>query len=163
MANGTVGQLGSWESARPFYHTESPQLTQFMSDEHLSLFVPVAAYWILSLIFHSMDVCDWPFLDKFRIHESFEIKSRNQVTQLEVIRAVLLQQIVQTLLGAFWMDSPAPLRDHSAVVQAFRIRGATLLSHLPGESAYLFKSWIPACAWYTYWWIIPSVQLLFAM
>ena len=74
-----------------------PPLGPLLPDFYLSLLLPIAAYWILSLFFHYIDVMDiWP---QYRLHTPAEILSRNHVTRYEVARDVIIQQIIQTIVG----------------------------------------------------------------
>jgi sphinganine C4-monooxygenase len=73
-------------------------LISLIPDFYLSLILPIAAYWILSLTFHFIDVMDiWP---QYRLHTPAEILNRNRVSRYEVARDVIIQQIIQTLVGA---------------------------------------------------------------
>ena len=74
-----------------------PQLVPWLSDFHLSLLLPVMAYWLVSLIFWYIDKKD--YWSQHRIHTPEEFKQRNRVTVGEVLRSILLQQAVQTALG----------------------------------------------------------------
>lgn len=81
-------------------YTLSPvqPLLSFISDFYLSLILPIAVYWIFSLFFHYIDVMDiWP---QHRLHTPTEILSRNHVSRYEVARDVIIQQIIQTVVGA---------------------------------------------------------------
>lgn len=73
-------------------------LLPFIPDFYLTLIAPIVAYWVLSLFFHCADVLDlWP---QYRLHTPAEILKRNHVSRYEVARDVIIQQIVQTLVGA---------------------------------------------------------------
>lgn len=73
-------------------------LVPFIPDFYLSLILPIAAYWMVSLFFHYIDVLDvWP---QYRLHTPAEILKRNHVSRYEVARDVIIQQIIQTLVGA---------------------------------------------------------------
>ncbi|KAL9027636.1 MAG: hypothetical protein Q9180_007299 [Flavoplaca navasiana] len=74
-----------------------PQLVPWLSDFHLSLLLPVMAYWPVSFIFWYIDKKD--YWSQYRIHTPEEFKQRNRVTVGEVLRSILLQQTVQTALG----------------------------------------------------------------
>lgn len=100
-----------------FAHPHLPQLPSYtlkplspllpwLSDFHLSLLLPVAAYWCMSLIFWYIDKQDlW---SQYRLHTPDEFKSRNRVTKTEVLRSVILQQAIQTALGLLigYLTSP---------------------------------------------------------
>jgi sphinganine C4-monooxygenase len=73
-------------------------LISFIPDFYLSLILQIAAYWIVSLFFHYIDVMDvWP---QYRLHTPAEILKRNHVSRYEVARDVIVQQIIQTIVGA---------------------------------------------------------------
>jgi sphinganine C4-monooxygenase len=73
-------------------------LVPWISDFYLSLILPIAAYWITSLFFHYIDVKDiWP---QYRLHTPAEILKRNHVSRYEVARDVIIQQVIQTVVGA---------------------------------------------------------------
>ena len=77
--------------------TPLPPLLPHLSDFHLSLLLPVAAYWLMSLTFHLIDKYDlW---SQHRIHTPEEFKQRNRVSVREVLRSVIFQQAIQTALG----------------------------------------------------------------
>ena len=75
-----------------------PSLLPYITDFYLSLVLPVIAYWIISLFFHVIDIYDiWP---QYRLHTPAEILKRNHVTRYEVLRDVIVQQIIQMATGA---------------------------------------------------------------
>jgi sphinganine C4-monooxygenase len=122
MANGTyLSDL----PPLPSYTLESiPHLVPFISDFYLSLVLPIAAYWIVSLFFHYIDVYDiWP---QYRLHTPAEILKRNHVSRYEVARDVIIQQIIQTIVGIILsLSEPEELRgkeDYDIALWARRIR-----------------------------------------
>src|SRR5271170_5087460 len=76
-----------------------PPIFTFISDKHLSLALPIIAYWLYSALFHFLDLQTWSWLEKFRIHPPEEVLKRNRVTRWDVVRDVLIQQIGQTIVG----------------------------------------------------------------
>lgn len=81
-------------------YTLSPvqPLLSFIPDFYLTLILPIVAYWGTSLIFHLIDIYDiWP---QYRLHTPAEILKRNHVSRYEVARDVIIQQIIQTVVGA---------------------------------------------------------------
>ncbi|KAK3129103.1 hypothetical protein QOZ80_6BG0471590 [Eleusine coracana subsp. coracana] len=66
------------------------------SYEILAIFVPIVVYWVYSAMYmalgHSMD--------KYRLHSRSEEDSKNLVSKSEVIKGVLLQQLVQAAVAA---------------------------------------------------------------
>jgi len=109
----------------PSYNLESvPPLIPFISDFYLSLVLPIAAYWIVSLFFHYIDTHDiWP---QYRLHTPAEILKRNHVTRYEVARDVIIQQIIQTIVAAIiGLSEPEELRgkeSYDITLWARRIR-----------------------------------------
>ncbi|KAL9601433.1 MAG: hypothetical protein Q9219_002499 [cf. Caloplaca sp. 3 TL-2023] len=102
MANETLDfcPVPPYASTLPSYTLKPvPRLLPWLSDFHLSLVLPVAAYWLMSLIFWYIDKKD--YFSKYRLHTPEEFKQRNRVTVAEVLRSVLFQQAVQTALGLF--------------------------------------------------------------
>lgn len=104
--------------------TPVPSLVPFVSDFYLSLILPIAAYWALSLFFHYIDVNDiWP---QYRLHTPAEILKRNHVSRYEVARDVIIQQIIQTIVGSvLGFTEPEELmgkEDYDIALWARRIR-----------------------------------------
>ncbi|KAJ5162098.1 hypothetical protein N7492_007490 [Penicillium capsulatum] len=66
-------------------------------DNILSLILPIVAYWGMSMIYHFLDVNN--YFEQYRLHTPAELLKRNRVTRWEVVRDVVLQQVVQTLAG----------------------------------------------------------------
>ncbi len=118
-------------------YTLSPvkPLVPFIDDFYLSLLAPVAAYWIVSLFFHALDVYD--LLPQYRLHTPAEILKRNHVSRYEVARDVVIQQAIQTVVGAILgLTEATPYagkEDYDVAVWATRIRIAqSVLPHLLG-------------------------------
>ena len=74
-----------------------PPLLPWIPDFHLSLLLPVLAYWWISLIFWFIDKKD--YFSQYRLHTPAEFKQRNRVSVGEVLRAVVSQQLIQAGLG----------------------------------------------------------------
>lgn len=74
-----------------------PPLISPIPDKILILLLPIAAYWGLSLFFHWIDTKD--LLPQYRLHTPVEVLKRNRVSRWEVVRDVLIQQAVQTVMG----------------------------------------------------------------
>lgn len=150
----------------PFYYTERPSLLPFLSDQAVSLLAPILAYWTLSLSFHLLDAWDPPSLQRYRIHESKELKTRNRATPGEVLRAVVVQHILQTLLGWFWMNGPAEV--HTNHVQNMRSYDRVIIHVVQwclGENIarYALETNGAEISWFMYWWGVPTAQFFFAM
>jgi sphinganine C4-monooxygenase len=102
--------------------TVRPPLLPFISDKHLSLLLPIVAYWLYSLFFHFLDQQSWPSLARYRIHPPSEIAARNKVSRGEVVRAVLVQQLGQILVGLVFLAAEADelIPDHAAEIVKLR-------------------------------------------
>jgi sphinganine C4-monooxygenase len=74
-----------------------PRLVSCMPDAYLSLAIAVIAYWAVSGIFHVID--EYDLFPQYRLHTPAEILKRNHVTRWEVLRDVVIQQIIQTIFG----------------------------------------------------------------
>lgn len=146
----------------PFYYSHKPSLVDNFPDHFLALASPIIAYWSLSLFFHYLDTSDWKCLDKYRIHDSAEVKSRNRATRSQVVWGVLLQQLIQTLLGLAWLsDDGADAVNHGEKMQAIAQRVGPVLSRVVGEQ--LVQERLGDAVYFVYWWAIPTVQFLASM
>lgn len=68
-----------------------------LPDKYTLLILPVVSYWTFSLTFHFCD--EYGYFSKFKLHTPAEIRKRNRVSVREVVREVLIQHAMQTLLG----------------------------------------------------------------
>lgn len=150
------------ETVVPFYYSPKASVIDGVSDVYLALAAPVLAYWSLSLLFHGLDISGWQWLDKYRIHESEQVKSRNLVTRAQVVYAVVFQQFIQTALGYFWMSNDqSSAHDYSLKMYDIAVLIKPWLVHAFGEQVGPVA--VRNLTYYIYWWFIPSVQLLFGM
>ena len=112
-----------------------PPLVPPIPDKLLTMLLPIAAYWMLSMFFHWIDEKDC--FSKYRLHTPAEVLKRNHVTRWEVVRDVVIQQIIQTvvgiLLGMTEPDDYFGKDDYNVAVWARRIRIAQRL--VPGMLA----------------------------
>lgn len=155
----------------PFYHTTRPNLLPFMSDKHLSLAAPVLAYWLYSFFFHFLNTARFSYFEKRRIHDSPEVLARNKVTVTQVIKAVILQHVIQTVLGIFWLEDDEAIfrrevmKDHLAAMSNLSpwvADGVLLvLGRRVGEQ--VLKRNGEAIVRWMYWWGIPALQMLLAL
>ncbi|KAI9845601.1 MAG: hypothetical protein M1838_001685 [Thelocarpon superellum] len=74
-----------------------PPLLSPIPDKFLTLLLPIVAYWIVSLFFHILDTYD--LLPQYRLHTPAEVAKRNRVSMRDVVRDVIIQQAIQTLIG----------------------------------------------------------------
>ncbi|KAK7056174.1 Sphingolipid C4-hydroxylase sur2 [Paramarasmius palmivorus] len=142
-------------SDAPLYYSYRTSLIDEVPDSKLALASPVIAYWILSLFYHFLDISTWKWLERYRIHESAEVTRRNRVTKWQVVKAVVFQQFVQTLLGWFWLDERHPVTNHVPNLQNLV---KVIEVWVGGDPRVLHNS-----AYFLYWWGIPLLQLFVAM
>ncbi len=162
-----ASQLRYLSTRTPVYYTSEARLWSPLPDNILAVAVPVFGYWISSLFFHVLDISDSKWLDKHRIHDSEEVKSRNLVTRAEVVRAVIFQQIVQTIVGLWWVDEKptggqvdhianmlwlAPTLERVMTWALGQEVGGQLLANRGAEGLYTL-----------YWWAIPAAKFMFGM
>ena len=74
-----------------------PDLLPPIPDKLLTVFGPTIAYWVLSLFFHWIDIND--YFPQYRLHTPAEVAKRNRASRWEVVRDVVIQQVVQTVVG----------------------------------------------------------------
>ncbi|EXJ83506.1 C4-hydroxylase [Capronia coronata CBS 617.96] len=94
MSNSTFTDL---PPLPPYSLTPRPPMIPGISDAVLQLLAPIVAYWVVSLFFHMLDTYD--LCSHYRLHTPAEVLKRNHVTRYEVVRDVILQQIIQTAFG----------------------------------------------------------------
>ncbi|KAM3423084.1 hypothetical protein BST61_g544 [Cercospora zeina] len=82
----------------PVYELKPQQpLIPGLPDAYLTLALPVIAYWGVSLFFHCIDELD--LFPQYRLHTPAEVLKRNHVTRWDVFRDVVIQQVIQTVVG----------------------------------------------------------------
>lgn len=84
-----------------------PSLINGIPDGILALIAPIVAYWAYSTFFHLVDV--YELAEKYRIHPSEEELKKNRATMSDVIKDVILQHIIQSIVGyLFYKLDPPP-------------------------------------------------------
>ncbi|ORY03604.1 hypothetical protein K493DRAFT_311640 [Basidiobolus meristosporus CBS 931.73] len=145
------------------------QLLPFMSDKTLALLSPFVAYWVLSGIFYYISQCRFPFFEQYKIHTTEEDKAKNQVTVQEVIKSVLVQQVLQTVVGLIVVTAEGEdttdytFTPFSVLAQQYQQQCPELfgLSICPSgpSSAYLLAVVSQALAWL----IVPFMRFMVAL
>ena len=106
--------------------TPLPSLLPPIPDKLLTLLLPIVAYWGLSMFFHWIDTND--YFPQYRLHTPAEVAKRNRVSRWEVVRDVIIQQVVQTAVGwVLGMTEPDDCfgkEEYDIAVWARRIRVA---------------------------------------
>ncbi|KAE8145056.1 fatty acid hydroxylase superfamily-domain-containing protein [Aspergillus avenaceus] len=104
--------------------TPRPPLLAPIPDNVVALILPIVAYWALSMVYHYIDVND--YFPQYRLHTPAEVLKRNHVTRWEVVRDVILQQVIQTIAGLamsyFDPDEYIGKEEYDIAVWARRIR-----------------------------------------
>ncbi|KAI0955160.1 hypothetical protein AcW1_006828 [Taiwanofungus camphoratus] len=162
----SASQLHYLSTTHPFYYSPRPHLVSWFPDQYLALAAPVAAYWISSFFFHCLDISGWKWLDKYRIHESEEVTKRNLVTRMQVVRAVLLQQVVQTIIGLFWMEdtvSGAGVDHVGAMLRMAPTFTSALLVLGDKEGGRMMETNGAVLLYTLYWWAIPIAKFVLGM
>jgi sphinganine C4-monooxygenase len=103
----------------------------------------------------------WKWLEKYRIHESSEVKARNIATRSQVVYFVLLQQVIQTVLGLMWLSDRHKVINHTENMLDLAMKLRPLLQWGVGGTE--TEVVMPDLVYFIYWWAIPSFQFLGAM
>jgi len=163
-------------------------LVSWTSDAFIQAALPVVGYWVVSLIFHAIDVYD--LFPQYRLHTPAEVLKRNHVSRYEVLRDVILQQIIQIIasfsLSIFdeapttgkadydvaWYAQKLRLAQHAipVVLSTVGIDPIGLATKLAasqptlasvvagGIKAPVFAAWELTAASFLYWYAIPAIQ-----
>jgi sphinganine C4-monooxygenase len=145
---------------RPFYYSPAPTLLPTLPDSLLTIIAPVAAYWLTAGFFQILDLSNAPWLLRHRIHDSAEVSSRNRASRLQVFRAVVVQQVVQTALGLVWVTEHLERVDHA---EAMRSIARALVALSPLRAFDSAATMVAPLAYLLYWWAIPAARFLLAM
>ena len=112
-----------------YVETPQPSLVSGVPDALLQMLLPIFAYWTMSIFFHILDTKN--ILSQYRLHTPAELLKRNHVSRYEVIRDVIIQQILQTIFGltmaAFDPIEMTGKEDYNVAVWALRIRSVQTL------------------------------------
>ena len=115
----------------PVVHlTPKPPLIDGIPDGIVAIIAPVVAYWVFSMFFHLLDTFE--LAEKYRIHSNEAEKEENQATRIEVLREVLLQHVIQSIVAyiAYKYD-PVPMTgfEHNEIWKLKRSIFKFLRSH----------------------------------
>lgn len=144
----------------PFYCSMRPRLFSLLDDKYLSLLAPICVYWVFASFFHLLDISGLRCIERYRIHESPAEKRRNKVSLKSVIRSIVLQQVIQTVLGIavmYWEAEETPsLAKHAYSIQSLQTTLSTFDPQGANLRTYELAAWI-------YWWVWPALQLVIAL
>ena len=117
-----------------------PPIFSFISDKHLSLALPIIAYWFYSAFFHILDIQTWSWLQKYRIHTPEEVLQRNRATRSDVVKAVIIQQLGQVVVGLIALSTEADegIPNHSLALQKLQSPPWNLPNLATAEVVYWF-------------------------
>lgn len=164
--NGTTWDTVDFPVNYPFYHIHSENILPFISDKNLSLLAPVIVYWVESILFELLDRTSFSWLERYRIHESAEVKSRNKCSKMQVVITVFLQQIIQTIVGYYWLDDDE-VRVVNYVTELRRlapyVQQAAIIVLGKSNALRIMHNHGPALVSWAYWWGIPVLQCAWAM
>lgn len=149
-----------WETAFPLYYSHKDQVIDGVPDSITAVASPLIAYWTLSMFYLFLDMSGWKWLEKHRIHEPEEIKSKNLASRSEVLTAVIIQQVIQTVLGFPWMQEKERIFDHTERIHHIYTLFQPIFTRYLGTWS---RGLLPEISYVTYWWIIPAAQFIFAM
>lgn len=111
-----------------------------------ALVAPVVVYWTYSTYFHIIDVNEW--FSKYKIHPTEEQLRMNKVSFHVVLRDVLFQHVLQTLvgLGMYYLD-PLPQTGYE--------------NALLWDVRQMVPPFVPTALIYaSYWYILPALKML---
>ncbi|KAL6909832.1 hypothetical protein ACP4OV_001491 [Aristida adscensionis] len=69
---------------------------ELFSDEALAIAVPIVVYWVYSGMYMALGQS----MDKYRLHPRRDVDTKNLVSKRDVVKGVLLQQLVQAAVAA---------------------------------------------------------------
>jgi len=116
-------------------------------------------------VFFTLDMSGWRWLDKYRLHEPAEVAARNRATVGQVVRAVIVQQIIQTALGYWWMQGEDEHQtNHVRAMDALYNPVYQTLMFLvgPSNAASVLVRHGSSIISAVYWWLIPVAQFMLA-
>ncbi|CAG8510096.1 25663_t:CDS:2 [Gigaspora rosea] len=147
-------------------NSTTPQHAPFIpiiSDKHLSLLLPIIIYWVYSGMYHLISKYQVPFFEKYRIRSLEETETRNKVSTSEVIKGVIVQQFLQTVLGfiAVATEEEQVLPDDNSEILGLSQTLETYTTRF-GIWHYV-KPHKQIMAEYSYWYLIPVVKFFLAM
>lgn len=153
------------ESRYPIYSSHRQQLVPGLSDGITLLVAPIIVYWSFSLMFHFIDNLGWDCFERYRIHEPDELKRKNRVSVAQVIRAVIIQQIIQTATGwIFVIGVEEPPLDAAGDLNAWGMRVAHVVLSIAGtkRGGEFVARYGQQTAEWIYWWGVPTLQMVIA-
>jgi hypothetical protein len=88
------------------------------------------------------------------------METKNKVSLYEVLRMVLVQQTLQTILGIMVLPSEEPTPNHFFIQQMY---AQHIYRYLDMISASITDEAVQCIAYAAYWVLIPAIQFVVAM
>lgn len=85
----------------------------YVSDEVLGTFIPIVVYWVYSGLYLMLGG-----MDNYRLHSQKDEDEKNLVSKKEVVKGVLLQQVVQAAVATL-LFTVSYFDDHLELLQSF--------------------------------------------
>ncbi|KAF5100591.1 hypothetical protein D0Z00_001210 [Geotrichum galactomycetum] len=150
-----MSNVTSWSATPPPTYSElKPPLLSFISDETLSLALPIVVYWIMGLFFQYLN--DRDMFPQYRLHTPEELEKRNKCSLAEVVRAVFFQHILQTIAGLVLAFIDEPQKTGFEALEMWNIQN--FVANMTGGTVRLSKSSV----WIIYYILEPGLRILFA-
>ncbi|KAF8324514.1 sphingosine hydroxylase [Amanita rubescens] len=145
-------------TAFPSYYSPRKNLIDGIPDSITAVSSPLIAYWTLSMFFHFLDMSGWKWLEKYRIHESEEVTSKNLVSRSQVLLAVIVQQAIQTALGLLWIQEEERIFNHAERIQNISAFFQSFFTRYLGD---LGRTMLPRISYTTYCILKPMLSYRF--
>ena len=153
----------------PFYYVHRESFVPGIPDRLAAFLITNTVYWVVSIVYHFLDISGWKWLEKYRIQDSEEEKSRNLVTKGKVVRTVAIQQCLQTVFGicCFVVLSPedGTFSNHAKDLREMAEKITRWVIWFMGEQRgqVFVDKYGSSLTYNMYWWFIPIIQYLIAL
>ena len=127
------------------------------SDEVLAVWLPIVAYWVYSIFWQVVMMAEWPFFEQYRIHTMGDMEKRNKVSLSRVLAMVVVQHIIQGVLGFLVLKPVDPMEYALAQEKQLNVWTGFFLS-IFNRFELSFQ-----LAQITQWVIVPLFQFFLAM
>ncbi|CCH46263.1 sphinganine c-4-hydroxylase [Wickerhamomyces ciferrii] len=128
-------------AAPPVHLVEKPSLINGIPDNILALIAPVIAYYSYSGFFYVIDTLE--IAELYRIHPPEEVSSRNKATKFDVLKDVVLQHFIQSVVGYIFTYFDPIQYTGDEEYQAWKLQQT--LPFLPFDVAYYWNMYGWSC------------------
>ncbi|SAL99240.1 hypothetical protein [Absidia glauca] len=136
------------------------------ADDIMALWVPIAAYWTYSMLFHFLMVAEIPYFEQYRIHTAEDSSKRNRVSVKRVVSMVTFQQLIQVILGSLVLhpiNSQTMASQQEQKLNVLIYYCSKLIDTFSSSPQERNRQLALTMANGLYWAIIPGIQLFIAM